>query len=117
MKNLDYKWLIIIGLGIALTITIILSLRSTNSSENKYEAKIAILNDSIHQIQGHLDIYKLDQQELQKQNYVREEVIKNQKILINKLKKKFNEEEDSVYTLDNQHTIEFLSKWLSQRTN
>lgn len=117
MRNLDYKWFIIIGLAIVLGITIFTSLFIDNNKKDKYEAKIALLTDSIHHIEGQLSIYKLDQKELMDQLSVKQGEINNQKLIINKLKKKLNEKADSIYNLNDKQSIEFLSKWLSKRDN
>lgn len=116
-QKIDYKWFIIIGLSIALSISIIIGLSVDNTKKDKYDSKISILTDSIHTIQGRLDIYKLDQKELQNQLFVKQSEINNQKIIINRLKKKLNEKADSVYNLNDKQSLEFLSNWLSKRDN
>jgi hypothetical protein len=117
MKNIDYKWFIIIGLGIAVAVILILSLRTIDKSKDKYEAKIALLTDSIHYKEGKLAIYKLDQEKLQEQIFVREQKILDLNKYIKILKKKNDEKADSVYNLDNQHTTTYIAEWLSKRSN
>lgn len=117
MKNIDYKWFIIIGLGIALFLVIFFGLKTIDKSKDKYEIKIAALTDSIHYKEGKLVIYMIDQKELQKKIYVREQKILDLNKYIKILKKKNNEKADSVYNLDNQHTTTYITKWLSKRNN
>ena len=116
-RNIDYKLFIIIGLAMVLAITIFISLNSTDRSKDKYESKIAILTDSIHTMQGRLDVYKVDEKELLDQLFVKQEEINNQRVIINKLKKKLDEKTDSVYNLNDKQSLEFLSNWLSKRNN
>jgi len=116
-RNIDYKLFIIIGLAMELAITIFISLNSTDRSKDKYESKIAILTDSIHTMQGRLDVYKVDEKELLDQLFVKQEEINNQRVIINKLKKKLDEKTDSVYNLNDKQSLEFLSNWLSKRNN
>ena len=75
MKNIDYKWFIIIGLVIALGLTIFFTSRYVEQGNDKLEKKIAILNDSINFKNGKLAVYKVDQRELQKQIIVKQEEI------------------------------------------
>lgn len=117
MKNIDYKWFIIIGLTIVLGLTIFFSARYVEQGNDKLEKKIAILNDSIHYKEGKLAIYKIDQQKLQEQIFVREQEILDLNKYIKILKKKNNEKADSIYNLDSQHTTTYITNWLSKRGN
>ena len=114
-QKIDYKWFIIIGLVVILTIVTMISLSSANKGKDKYEVKIALLTDSIHNMQGKLEVYKLDQKELQDQLYVRQLEINSLKKNINYLKKRNSEKVDSVAILDNKSTFDYITKYLSKR--
>jgi len=117
MKNIDYKWFIIIGLSVVITIVTVLFLNRQDKFKDKYEKQIAVLNDSIHKKEGKLAIYKIHEKELVDQIIVREQEIISLNKYIKRLKKNNYEKADSISKLDNRNTILYSTEWLSKRSN
>lgn len=115
MKSINYKWFIIIILtALVIVAGIFIFTRRTTPSQ-KFIDKVGVLRDSINVADGKLATLRLEEVKLEHSLYVQSKQISEQKKIINDLKRRLNEKVDSVAHLDDKHTFEYITKYLSQR--
>lgn len=108
-----------IFIGILILICLVMGWGLGNSCNKQvdYNEKILQYRDSLNRSKGRVKELELQQKSLEKEISDKYKEIQKQKIQINKLKKKLNEKVDSVRNLDNEQSLQYITKWLSERDN